>query len=142
MGNDEEARDSTQEIFIKLYRQLDTGKDIINLKAWMYRVAANTCYNHLKRKKIFQHIMEENIQSDITTEKIEEDLIKKQETAILRKAIEKLPVRDRLILTLYKDGLSTLEIAQVIRVKKNSIGKILARSIEKLSKIIKRGDSR
>lgn len=142
VGNAEEALDTTQETFIKLYRQLDTGAEIRDLKAWIYRVAANTCYNHLKRKKLFQHIIKENFQPDITPGDIEENLMKKQDITMLRKAIDKLPARDRVILTLYKNGFSTLEIAGVIRVKKNSVGKILARSIEKLSKVIKQGDAR
>lgn len=142
VGNAEEAFDSTQETFIKLYRQLDSGEEIRDPKAWIYRVAANTCYNHLKRKKLFQHIRKENLQSDITPGDIEENLMKKQEIKMLRKAINQLPVRDRVILTLYKNGFSTLEIAGVIRVKKNSVGKILARSVEKLSKLIKQGDAR
>ncbi|MCP5108137.1 MAG: sigma-70 family RNA polymerase sigma factor, partial [bacterium] len=73
---------------------------------------------------------------------IEEDLVKKQETQLLRNAIRKLPARDQVILTLYKNGFSTTEIAETIKVKKNSVGKILARSVEKLSKKIKEGDAR
>jgi RNA polymerase sigma-70 factor (ECF subfamily) len=142
VGNAEEALDSTQETFIKLYRHLDTGKEIRDPKAWIYRVAANTCYNHLKRKKLFRHIIKENLQPDITPGDMEENLMKKQEIKLLRKAIDQLPARDRMILTLYKNGFSTLEIAGVIRVKKNSVGKILARSVEKLSKLIKQGDAR
>ena len=141
VGNAEEALDFTQETFIKLYRQLDTGEEIKNPKAWIYRVAANTCYNHLKRKKLFQLIIKENPQPDISPGNIEENVMKKQEITMLRNAINKLPPRDRMILTLYKNGFSTLEIARVIRVKKNSIGKILARSVKKLSKLIKQGDA-
>ncbi|NIM12377.1 MAG: sigma-70 family RNA polymerase sigma factor [Candidatus Aminicenantes bacterium] len=142
VGNVEEALDSTQETFIKLYRQLDTGIEIRDPKAWIYRVAANICYNHLKRKKLFQHIKKANLQPDITPGDIEENLMKKQEIKMLRKAINQLPARDRVILMLYKNGFSTLEIAGVIGVKKNSVGKILARSVEKLSKLIKQGDAR
>jgi RNA polymerase sigma factor (sigma-70 family) len=56
--------------------------------------------------------------------------------------MNELPPRDRVILTLYKNGIPCREIAEIIKVKKNSVGKILARSIEKLSEIIKQGGAR
>ena len=143
MGNPEEADDITQETFIKLYRQLESGEETRNPKAWIYRVAANSCYNHLKRKKLSRIILaKENFPPDIAPGNIEEDMMKQQEIYLLRSAIRKLPARDQVILTLYKNGFSTTEIAETIKVKKNSIGKILARSVEKLSKVIKKGDAR
>lgn len=143
MGHPEEANDITQETFVKLYRQMETGEEIRTPKAWVYRVASNSCYNNLKRKKLFRDIMEkENLQTDVSPENIEEDLVKKQEIQLLRNAIRKLPTRDQVILILYKNGFSTTEIAEAIKVKKNSVGKILARSVEKLSKKIKEGGVR
>ncbi len=143
MGHPEEANDITQETFIKLYRQIEAGEEIRTPKAWIYRVASNSCYNHLKRKKRFRGILEkEHLPNDVSPENVEEDLVKKQEIQLLRKTIRKLPARDQVILTLYKNGFSTTEIAETIKVKKNSVGKILARSVEKLSKKIKEGDTR
>jgi RNA polymerase sigma-70 factor (ECF subfamily) len=142
-GNAEEAEDFTQETFIKLHHRLDTGEAVNKPKGWLYRVAANLCYNHLKRQKLFGSIIKkESLQVEVSQENIETDLMRKQEIAILRRAVTKLPARDRLILTLYKNGFSTGEIAGIIDVKVNSIGKILARSVKKLSKIVKEGDSR
>ena len=90
---------------------------------------------HLKREKKFRQIIEENpavvpTQSPAT---MENDLIKAQEIMILRKALNQLPIRDRIILSLYKEGFTSTDLAKLINVKKNSIGKILARSIEKLA---------
>ncbi len=80
MGHPEEANDITQETFIKLYRQIESGEEIRTPKAWIYRVAGNSCYNHLKREKLSRDIMEkETLQTDISPENIEEDLAKKQE---------------------------------------------------------------
>lgn len=143
LGHPEEAGDITQETFVKLYRQIESGEEIKTPKAWIYRVASNSCYNHLKRKKRFRDILEnEHLKPGTSPGNIEDDLAKKQEIQLLRKTIRKLPVRDQIILTLYKNGFSTSEIAETIKVKKNSVGKILARSVEKLSKKIKEGDPR
>lgn len=143
IGNAEEAGDFTQDTFFKFYRQLQKGEKILKPKGWLFRAAANLCYNHLKRKKLFGVIIKkETPRTEISPGDIETDLIKEQEVHLLRKALEKLPVRDRLILTLYKNGFSTAEIARIIQVKINSVGKILARSVKKLSKIVNEGETR
>jgi RNA polymerase sigma-70 factor (ECF subfamily) len=139
-GHPEEANDITQDTFIKLYQFLEFGVEPLNPKAWLYRVAANTSYNRLKRKKKFREIITHHLQPETTHGNIEEDLLKEQETALLRKAMNRLPPRDRVILTLYKEGFSTVQLAEFMKVKKNSAGKILARSIEKLAAVIKRGE--
>ncbi|MCP5108919.1 MAG: RNA polymerase sigma factor, partial [bacterium] len=65
MGHPEEAGDITQETFIKLYRRIEAGEEIRTPKAWIYRVASNSCYNLLKRKKMFRDILEkENPRTD------------------------------------------------------------------------------
>jgi RNA polymerase sigma-70 factor (ECF subfamily) len=43
VGNAEDARDAFQEAFIKCWRHRDTVSEIQNLKAWIFRVALNTC---------------------------------------------------------------------------------------------------
>lgn len=143
VGNAEEAGDFTQDTFLKLHRQLQKNEEILKPKGWLFRVAANLCYNHLKRKKVFGAIIKQEApRTEIAPGNIETDLVKEQEIRLLKQAMEKLPVRDRLILTLYKNGFSTAEIARIIQVKLNSVGKILARSVKKLSKIVNEGDTR
>lgn len=42
-GNEEDARDLTQEIFLRMYRSLDSFKGESRFSTWLYRVAANIC---------------------------------------------------------------------------------------------------
>ena len=52
----EEAKDLTQEVFItafdKLPAQTDPG---FKLRAWLYRVATNACFNHLRSRRRLSH---------------------------------------------------------------------------------------
>jgi RNA polymerase sigma-70 factor (ECF subfamily) len=55
LGNRVEAEDVTQEVFLKLYRQplqkgLSGGREH-NVSAWLYRVAMNMGYNHIRSQK-------------------------------------------------------------------------------------------
>ncbi|HET6446668.1 MAG TPA: sigma-70 family RNA polymerase sigma factor, partial [candidate division Zixibacteria bacterium] len=51
IGNRQEAEDVTQEVFIRLYRQPFEGQRDHNLSAWLYRVATNMGYNHIRSRK-------------------------------------------------------------------------------------------
>lgn len=47
----EEALDATQETFLTVFRKADRYKAQAAFSTWLYRVAVNTCYDHLRRKK-------------------------------------------------------------------------------------------
>src|SRR5437660_5469199 len=46
--NADTAMDITQEAFLRLWKQWQTGEDIINPRAWLLRVARNLAEDHAK----------------------------------------------------------------------------------------------
>jgi RNA polymerase sigma-70 factor (ECF subfamily) len=52
LGDREEAKDVTQEVFIKAFDQLpEADAESFGLRAWLYRVATNACFNHLRSRR-------------------------------------------------------------------------------------------
>jgi RNA polymerase sigma-70 factor (ECF subfamily) len=51
-GDPDEARDLAQEIFVRVYRKLDTCRDPDRLVPWLIRIARNVCLDHLRRRKV------------------------------------------------------------------------------------------
>lgn len=52
LGDREEAKDVTQEVFIKAFGQLpQADAESFGLRAWLYRVATNACFNHLRSRR-------------------------------------------------------------------------------------------
>jgi RNA polymerase sigma-70 factor (ECF subfamily) len=51
VGNQEEARDVAQEIFIRIYRHLDRCTSAEHFLPWMLRIGRNACIDHLRRRK-------------------------------------------------------------------------------------------
>ena len=47
----EDANDITQEVFIKVWKNLDKFRADAQLFTWIYRIATNECLNFLKKKK-------------------------------------------------------------------------------------------
>jgi RNA polymerase sigma-70 factor, ECF subfamily len=45
LGEREEARDVTQEVFLQVYRMLGRFEGRSGLKTWIYRIAVNQCHN-------------------------------------------------------------------------------------------------
>jgi len=50
-GSGDEAADITQDIFLKLYTQLDKYRDEYNFSSWLMRMARNTCIDYWRKNK-------------------------------------------------------------------------------------------
>ena len=57
--NDEDACDFTQEVFLKVYRNLAHFEGRSRFSTWLYRIAYNTAINGVNRKKEYQSLAEE-----------------------------------------------------------------------------------
>jgi len=129
-ANTEVARDLTQDVFIKIYQNLDGFQNRSQLYTWIYQITTNHCLNYLKRERkrrwfslLDQKVSEifaagtsnqaaRLIQNPLTPEQI---LEKTQRENIIRKTIHALPLKYRfpLILQRYED-LPIQEIADTL----------------------------
>jgi RNA polymerase sigma-70 factor (ECF subfamily) len=51
LQNREAALDATQDTFLTVFRKADRYQAHAAFSTWLYRVAVNTCYDHLRRQK-------------------------------------------------------------------------------------------
>lgn len=51
MRDRDAALDATQDVFLTVFRKADRYKEQAAFSTWLYRVAVNTCYDHLRRQK-------------------------------------------------------------------------------------------
>ena len=51
MRDRDSALDATQDVFLTVFRKADRYKEQAAFSTWLYRVAVNTCYDHLRRQK-------------------------------------------------------------------------------------------
>lgn len=139
-GDQYEAEDVTQETFIKLDDFLsrmhpdDTVPGYIG--AWLYRVTSNLCCNLVKRRSKYRDILTGMEKNHKSAPDVESQYIEAEKQQHVRTALARLSNRDRVLLMLYQDGMSYAEMAEVIKVKKTSIGKLLSRAVERCSRHI------
>jgi len=132
VGEDAEAEDLTQEVFLKLWAQPGTWRpDGARFTTWLYRVTANACIDRL-RKKVPEPVAQVPEEEDHRPGPAS-SLNDRQVAARVEAALAALPERQRIAMVLtYYQGLSNREAAAVLEVKVDALESLLARARRKL----------
>ena len=132
----EDAEDATMEIFMKLRDKLSQYDETRSFSAWLYRVAANHCWDILRRRKIRQDKETEDV-DDVPLEHPDPNqldrLIEQKTSEEVRHALQKLGARARMALVLrYYSDMSYDEIADELGVRRAFVGVVLLRARHEL----------
>jgi RNA polymerase sigma-70 factor (ECF subfamily) len=141
----EEAEDLLQEIFIKVYRNIN-GFDI-NLKfsTWLYRIAHNEVISQYRKNRRYHSSL--NIDDAVNDSRLlvnfltdgfnmESDYLSREMGAEIRKVVDKLAPKYRDVLVLrYLEELSYEEISDIIQKPSGSVATLLNRAKEKFKKL-------
>lgn len=140
MPTHEDAEDATMEIFMKLRDKLSQFDHTRSFTAWLYKVAANHCWDMLRRRKGRQNKETEDV-DDIPLEHPDpnqlERLIEERSNDEVRKALGKLGVRARMALVMrYYSDMSYDEIADALGVRRAFVGVVLLRARHELRQVL------
>ena len=120
LKNHHDSEDLAQEVFIHIYKKLDTFQEKSKFSTWLYRVTYNMSINRLKkvRREIIS-LNEDSINNDsgliaeMTTPKETYTIKERQE--YLHRLVDSLPAKYRTVITLrYLEDLSYEEIADML----------------------------
>ena len=136
MPTREDAEDATMEIFMKLKEKLSQYDTTRSFPAWLYKVAANHCWDILRRRRIRQDKETEDVDS-MPLEHPEpsqlEKLIEARSSEEVRKALDKMSTRARMALVMrYYSDMSYDEIADALGVRRAFVGVVLLRARHEL----------
>ena len=134
------ADDIVKDLFIDLWQQRERLAIHSSLKAYLYAAARNRALNFLRSSKSHnQHLTLHTIEDEelaLIRSQLDnplETLQKKELGAAVQKAIEALPGRCGLVLTLHwHDGLRYSEIAQVMEISVKTVENHMARAFRLL----------
>ena len=138
--NDAEAEDVVQDACVRAIRFFSSLRDD-NPRAWLFTIVRNTWYSRVSRRA---HVVAGAALSDEQHQwpddalDPEERLLQQHTVAVVRAALEQLPVDFREAIVLREiEGLSYKEIAAVVGVPMGTVMSRLARARERLQAILK-----
>ncbi|WP_444937976.1 RNA polymerase sigma factor [Microbulbifer sp. JMSA002] len=135
-----EHEDLLQEIWLGLWRALPSFRGDASLKTFVYRIAHNRCVTEIARRKP-QHAGEEELMTlPDNQEGPDERLAEERKSERLLIAVKKLPLGLRQTLTLRLEGLSYMEISEVLGISESNIAVRLNRAKERLNICLSGGE--
>lgn len=129
VGDREQADDLTQDTFLKAFRALPKMDSNLKLSAWLYRIATNTAYDALRRRKLIAWLPWQ----DLDHEPADVESADPQEiygtTELVRAALRRMPQQYRAALLLYtQEGFSYSEIAHALNIAESGVKMYLSRA--------------
>lgn len=132
-----QAQEVTQEVYLRLYQTMRKGEEILNLRAWLFRVAHNLGLNVRSREKAFRSLHPEWERfTALTVESPERHMLDREKARKVRSALETLSPQQRNCLYLRSEGLRYREIADVMGISPNTVNEFLRRAISRLSEVV------
>lgn len=128
-GNQMEAEDLLQEVFVKVWQNLDKFRGDSQVSTWIYRIAVNTCLYHLRSAKNKRSV--DLAQAPPLLDLEQPD--KEQQVQLLYKAISELKESDRLLITMLLEEIPYSEMAQIIEVSEANLRVKIHRIKQQLS---------
>ena len=147
LQNAEDAEDVTQETFMQAFESVSSFKGESKFSTWLYRITVSKAMDHIRKKKrkkrfaFIQSLYGKNDKPVIDPPDFFHPGISmenKENAAVLFKAMGKLPPNQKTAFILNKvEGLSYLEISDVMKITDSAVDALLHRAKANLKKILK-----
>ena len=124
VGNYEEARDISQEAFVRVYKSLSKFNLASNFYTWLYRIVVNLSIDFLRKQKYRTKPISIDDVGDIKSDdiSIRQYFDQKELSQEIHEILNQLPEQYRVILTLRDiEGFSCREIEQIIECNHNTV---------------------
>ena len=136
VGNREDTEELTQDIFMKVYRNLDSFKGESSFSTWIYRIAYNTAISETRKKKYELLPFDDAVIDNITENDVANafgHVDKTEQIETLEKALGDLSPDERaLILLFYMKDKSIDEISDITGLSVSNVKTKLHRIRKKL----------
>jgi RNA polymerase sigma-70 factor (ECF subfamily) len=143
VGNPSEAEDLFQDTFMKVYHHLDGFRDEGRFRPWLYRIATNTCRDHLRRRKLRRAF---SLDARMSPEDLslgdrlasnapnpEEKAAEAELAQRLAAAVQKLSPRHRAVFLMARyDGMSYDEIAHSLKIPVGTVKSRMNKAVNTL----------
>ncbi|MCK5415802.1 sigma-70 family RNA polymerase sigma factor [Candidatus Parcubacteria bacterium] len=136
----EDAEDILQDVFIKVYQNLNDFDNDLKFSSWIYRITHNTVIDNFRKLKARPQIFDLDMDDDrikvLANEfDIEKEIDEKQFKEVLNKVLSKLDVKFKEVIILkFLEEKDYKEISDIIKIPQGTV----ASRISKAKKLLKK----
>ena len=140
-GNQDSASDITQEVFVKVCKNIESFDQTKSFKTWIFTIAKRTAIDELRKQKAlpFSTLQEEGFENSIADESpsVLDQIFLQQQSKELATALAKLPTHYNSVIRLYNnDGLNFREVAAKLKEPLNTVKSRYRRGLALLKKLL------
>lgn len=143
MNHSEDAKDISQEVFLKAYRSLCNFDERSAFSTWLYRITHNTCIDEMRKRKGKQNYsLEEELENEAGSmqrqiadegDTPEESLLREEQKSEILQALDNLSAEHKAAIVLRDvKGLSYEEIAEILEVSLGTVKSRISRGRNQL----------
>lgn len=123
LGNEADARDASQEVFLRVYKYLRSFRRDEDFFAWLYRITMNVCRDAQNKRRhtdrlvsLSDHTEQEAFTVAADQADAEQTAMQAQQRELITRAMATLPYKERASIVLRDvEGLSTEEVARIMK---------------------------
>lgn len=154
VGNRDEAHDLSQQVFVRVYRNLHRLNNPSSFSTWIHQIAANLCRDWIKQRRRRPVVSLENIQElgslelnknpaltlfPDASQHPDKIVSRNQLREIIEKALQEIPEEQRIVVIMKEyQGLKFTEIAEALGAPVNTVKSRLYYGLSALKKILTR----
>ncbi len=115
LGNDEEARDTVQDGFVRVWENIDRYRNDTPFPTWFYRIIVNICYDRLRKMKQNKaYVNYQTVSSSLANHTENHSLNFGDGLQLLKKLSDKLSVKQKTVFVLRDlEDLSVEEVSAI-----------------------------
>jgi len=134
----DDSDDLVQEIFIKIWKNLDHFREDSQLYTWIYKIATNECLNFLRKKRSRLFLPIHDVEGDLTKKLESSAHPDGEEVQIkLQKALLKLPDKQRMVFNMkYFDDMKYKDMAEITGTSVGSLKASYHHAVKKLEEYL------
>lgn len=143
LSDREDALDAAQEVFVRVYKNIESFKEQSSFTTWLYRIIANVCADILRKRQRHSKVVsmdsmtEDDREHDLpdTAPTPEESVYMTERQRAVREAINNLREEYRVIITLCDiEQMSYDDIAEMLKIPKGTVKSRINRARNALKK--------
>lgn len=124
--NTEDAKDVTQESFVRVWKHIKKYNSRIKFTTWLYKIVTNLCSDHMKanarRQNVFSHIDFSKMQEKTEHSNLEQDAVNTDLIEAIKNLAEQLTPQQRMVFVLSEfQELNLEEISNILDISKGSV---------------------